>query len=70
MVILTIYYLDILNTECSYDTDPLDIGAVMDRVMRFCQSGADVIRHHDTGEMEVLLMHRVLGMTIRPTQPN
>lgn len=66
MAILTIYYLSSNGVERSYDTQPADLDFIMQRVMMFCQSGADVIQHSDTGETEILLLHRVLGMTIRP----
>jgi hypothetical protein len=36
--------------------------------MRFVQSGADVIQH-PTGRMDVLLIHRVTGITIVPVAP-
>ncbi len=68
MVTLTIIYLDARDKRTSWSTKPLEIGAAMDRVMRFCASGVDVITHHDTGRMDVLLMHRVTGMSIVPAK--
>ncbi len=67
MVTLTIHYLDARNEPVSWATDPMEIGAAMDRVMRFYQCGVDVITHHEgSGRMDVLLMHRVTGVTIIP----
>ena len=66
MVTLTITYLNSSNEPVAWSTDPMPVNAAMDRVMRFCQSGVDVITHNDSGRMDVLLMHRVTGMTITP----
>ncbi len=66
MVTLTICYLDARDNRKSWSTDPMSVNAAMDRVMRFCQSGVDVINHADSGRMDVLLLHRVTGMTINP----
>ena len=66
VVTLTIHYLATDDSKIAWSTDPMPVGAAMDRVMRFCASGVDVITHHDSGRMDVLLMHRVTGMTIVP----
>ena len=66
MVTLTITYLNSSNEPVAWSTDPMNVAAAMERVMRFCASGVDVITHHDSGRMDVLLIHRVTGMTITP----
>ena len=66
MVILSIFYLDMNGGGKKWSTDPMPVNDAMDRVMRFCASGVDVITHNDSGRMDVLLIHRVTGMTITP----
>ena len=66
MVILTFSYHDAYNELRFWDSQPMSVDNAMSRVMRLVQSGADVIQHHDTGRMDVLLIHRVTGITIVP----
>jgi hypothetical protein len=66
MVILTFYYTGPSNEDVSYSTDPLPAEHAMQRVFKFVQGGIDIINHYDTGSMEVLLLHRVTGITLTP----
>jgi hypothetical protein len=66
MVILTFHYLTADGSNMSYSTDPLPVGDAMERVFKFVQGGIDIINHYDTGSMEVLLLHRVTGITLTP----
>jgi hypothetical protein len=66
MVILTFYYLTADEQQHGYSTDPLPVASAMERVFKFVQGGIDIINHYDTGSMEVLLLHRVTGITLTP----
>ncbi len=69
MVILTFHYLNEVGDLRWHDSQPMLVDDAVQRVMRFCQSGVDVICYHDSGTMDVLLMHRVTGIKIVPANP-